>query len=428
MEALPPDSQAAVSKAHEFELSYRARPSVNLDPFYSAPDGTGNAPVGTLLKVEKETDTSLYTLPPNLSLSRFMYQSKTTNGTLVPVSAYVLWPYIAKPHSNGYPVVAWAHGTSGIHTECAPSNMQNLWHHFQAPYQLALNGYVVVATDYAGLGVGADANGRSILHEYLTAPAQANDVLYSVIAARRAFPEISEDFVILGSSQGGSAAWSCAEKLVGDPIPGHLGTITLSPVTRLLDLPPTESIVPLLVLLISPALMATNPGFDPSEVLNQTGVQSLRVYNDLEGCNTVLFNLPMTPQTLIEGWQNNTAIQKYQQIAQVGNRPISGPMLVATGGSDAIIFNPTVTSGVNETAKMFPQASLDYYLMPDVSHAPAMYSGWQMYNKWMSDLFAGVKPEPGLRTHNVQPVRPTSAQQIEADWYIQHSTAPWQRM
>lgn len=153
--------------AHNFELSYRAHPSVAKDPFYTAPQNATDVAPGTLLRVERETNTSFYTLAPNLSLSRFMYQSKTSNGTLVPVSAYVLWPYIAREYGDGFPVVVWTHGTSGTNDECAPSNIQNLWHHFQAPYQLALLGYVVVATDYAGLGVGADASGKFIVHEYL---------------------------------------------------------------------------------------------------------------------------------------------------------------------------------------------------------------------------------------------------------------------
>lgn len=427
MENFSPGVQTTLRDAHQFELSYRAHSSVTADTFYDVPAGTANASPGTLLKCEKETNTSLYTLAPNLSLSRFMYQSQTSNGTLVPVTGYILWPYIAKAHRNGYPVIAWAHGTSGVHAECAPSNIQNLWHHFQAPYQFALNGYVVVATDYAGLGVGADANGNYIPHEYITAPAQANDVLNSIPAARKAFPELSSDFVIVGSSEGGSAAWSCAEKLIDNPIPGHLGTVTLSPLTRLVDLPPTEPIVPLLLLMMMPALVANYPSFDPAQVLNKTGVQSLQAYNELSGCNTVLFNLPVTPDNLIQGWQNNPTIQKYQEIAEVGKKPISGPMLVATGGADPIISYPTVSSAVNETAKMFPQAQLDFYLLPDVSHAPAMYSGWQIYSPWIDRLFAGATVDLGLRNHSIHPIRPMSAQQIDANWYVQNLTAPWQQ-
>lgn len=73
--------------------------------------------------------------------------------------------------------MAWAHGTSGATANHAPSNYKNLWQHFSAPYQLALQGYVVVATNYAGLGVPTDASEACIMHEYLASPSQGSDVI-----------------------------------------------------------------------------------------------------------------------------------------------------------------------------------------------------------------------------------------------------------
>lgn len=125
-----PRSQQAVhdelTGAHNFQLSYKVSQSISDDPFYTAPANSSGAPAGTLLKVGRGANTSLYTLPPSPSLSRIMYQSKTSNDTLVPVSGFILWPYAARPHEGGIPVVAWAHGTSGIAPECAPSNIQSL--------------------------------------------------------------------------------------------------------------------------------------------------------------------------------------------------------------------------------------------------------------------------------------------------------------
>lgn len=100
-----------------------------------------------------------------------MYQSITSNGTFVPVSAFILWPYVPRPYHRRIPFVAWAHGTSGTAPECAPLNKQNLGCHFQGLYEITLQGYAVVATDYAGLGVEHDAVGKAIVHEYLMGPA-----------------------------------------------------------------------------------------------------------------------------------------------------------------------------------------------------------------------------------------------------------------
>ena len=411
--------------AHNFELSYRAHPSVAEDPFYTVPQNATDVAPGTLLRVERETNTSFYTLAPNLSLSRFMYQSKTSDGTLVPVSAYVLWPYIAREYGDGPPVVVWAHGTSGTNDECAPSNIQNLWHHFQAPYQLALLGYVVVATDYAGLGVGADASGKFIVHEYLNGLAQANDVAYSIPAAQKAFPELSKRFVVIGSSEGGLAAWGFAEKLVSEPMDGHLGTIALSPVTRVLNLPATEAVIPQLLLMIAPSLIANFPGFKPEQIFTPEGQQSLEAYVALKGCNTVLFNIQST-NILKDGWQNNTWVQEYQKVAVVGGKRISGAMLVIQGGVDPIVYPQSVTDAVNETLEADPSAKIEYHLLPNVSHAPAMYAGLQIYLDWIAARFSGQPVKPGFSRFDPQPVRPAAAQQLEANWFIQNETEPWQ--
>ncbi|KAI4106269.1 MAG: hypothetical protein L6R37_002251 [Teloschistes peruensis] len=109
-----------------FERSNLAHGSVDSDPFYHLPPNTSEAPAGSLLKLEINANTSAYTLPPNTALSRFLYQSKTLNGSLVPCSAYVLWPDTPRKEPDGFPIVGWAHGTSGGFGNCAPSQIRNL--------------------------------------------------------------------------------------------------------------------------------------------------------------------------------------------------------------------------------------------------------------------------------------------------------------
>lgn len=420
------DDRHNITNAHNFESSFRAHGSISADLFYRIPKNTANTSPGTLLKVEIETDTSCYTLPPNLALSRFIYQSKSSSGSLVPVSAYVLWPYMARPYKGGQPVVIWAHGTSGVSNECAPSNNRNLWHHFQLPYQLALSGYVVVATDYAGLGLGQDGNGRPIVHEYLTGPAQANDLFYSVPAARTAFPRISKDYVVIGSSQGGGAAWAFAEKLSYEPMTGHLGTVVLHPVLRLLSLPLDNPSIPLLLMLLAPSLIAKFPDFKPMEVFTLEGMQNIDVFRTLKGCSTVLFQLPSDSSILKPGWHENDTIQQYQKSAATGGKRFEGPLLVIQGGEDPIVPSNTTTEAVNETAKMFPSVSIEYHLLPGVTHASAMYAGQHLYMDWIAARFAGTPTEGGVHMCSAEPVRPTSAQQTEANWFIQIQTSPWQ--
>ena len=414
-----------VTDAHAFEQSYKAHPSVLDDPFYTVPQGTTNASAGTLLKLENSTDTSLYTLPPNLSLSRFIYQSKTSSGALVPVSAYILWPYAARPYHGGYPVVVWAHGTSGSAPECAPSNIQNLWHNFQAPYQLALYGFVVIATDYAGLGVASDAAGKPIVHEYIMSPAQANDLFYSIPAARQAFPELSQEFVVIGQSQGGGAAWAFAQKLATEPLTGHLGTVALCPATRLFDLPPEEPIIPLVLINLVPNLRATYPEFKPEDIFTSQGLQSLQTATELQGCSTVIYQL-IGPDSLKPGWQNNTSIQKFEQSSVNGGQEISGPMLIIQGGADPVVQTPNVEAAIKNTITKFPDSQIEYHLLPNVTHAPVQYAGLPIYIDWITSRFAGNRVDPGYHSSVATLARPASTQQPETNWFIQKQLQPYQ--
>jgi hypothetical protein len=304
---------SAIQAALDYEHSSWATGSVADDPFYSVPDSTATLPAGTLLKLEEDSNATVFTLPPNTAISRFMYQSKILDGSLVPVSAYILWPLSPKSQGDGYQVVAWAHGTIGVSAECAPSHFRNLWQHFLAPYQLALQGYVVVATDYAGLGAGTDPLGQAIIHEYLANPAAANDVIYSVQAAREAFPTLSREFVVMGHSQGGGAAWAAAQQQVIEPIPGYLGAIAVSPVTKILEDPdPAGSF---LGALMSPGIASFSPEFKTSDILEPECQKALDTLLEVQGCSAVaasLFTPPLLAGSLVKpNWTKNAFLQKY---------------------------------------------------------------------------------------------------------------------
>ena len=144
-----------------FELSSHAH--TPLDQFYNVQDNFSlSSKPGKLLRVEVYTNLTNYTVPSGLTMSHIMYTSKNLNGTIVPVNAFVLWPFAPFPYSVGlnghkddsskFPMIAWSHGTSGQFVNCAPSNYRSLQYHFMTSYTLPLNGFAVIRTDYAGLG------------------------------------------------------------------------------------------------------------------------------------------------------------------------------------------------------------------------------------------------------------------------------------
>ncbi|TVY93728.1 hypothetical protein LAWI1_G001868 [Lachnellula willkommii] len=413
---LPATTQAAL----DYERASYATGSVIEDPFYTTPEGTANATAGTLLKVEEDANATAFTIPPNTAISRFIYQSKNLNGTLVPVSAYVLWPFSPRSQADGYQVVAWAHGTIGFSTECAPSHFRNLWQHFLAPYQLALQGYVVVATDYAGLGVGKNSAGEAIIHEYLASPAAANDVIYSVQAAREAFPKLSKDFVVMGHSQGGGAAWATAQRQVIQPIPGYLGAVAVSPVTTILGDPdPSGSSIGVAM---SPGIASVFPEFKTTDIMEADGQQALDTLLEVQGCSAVATDLlipPLLTGTLIQpNWRENTFVQKYQALTANGGKEIAGPMLVVHGEADPLLDVNLTKSAVQETVSRFPSSQLDFHLLPNTSHVPALTGSQSIWMDWIAERFkrSPVLPYSGPITAVL--ARPASSYSPELNWFV----------
>lgn len=119
------DTAQAVQVSAGFERSNWATESVFTDPFYTLPENVSMAKPGDILKVEQVTNASFYTAPPNVAISRILFQTEDFNGTSIPASGYVLWPWMAHrlKKTSGIPTVVWAHGTSGAPAECAPSHV-----------------------------------------------------------------------------------------------------------------------------------------------------------------------------------------------------------------------------------------------------------------------------------------------------------------
>jgi secretory lipase len=170
-----------------------------VSPFYT---WSGDIPAtpGQMLRTEA--------LDPALGLTmageqrRILYTS--TNGmdgkTPVVVSGAYFVPK-GVPPAGGWPLVAWAHGTTGIADTCAPSWMRRSER--DAGYLNAWleQGFAIVATDYQGLGTPGP-------HPYLAVRPAAYSVLDSARAVLKGLPNVANRIVVIGQSQGGGAAFA----------------------------------------------------------------------------------------------------------------------------------------------------------------------------------------------------------------------------
>lgn len=141
----------------------------------------------------------------NLHAARVVYRSTSgDSGAPTVVSGSVFVPLGPAP-SGGWPVIAFAHGTTGINEPCGPSLSASLLGNAPAVSSIVDGGYAVAFPDYQGLG----ADG---IHPYPDARTAGYNVIDSVRALRHVFPDISDRWAAVGGSQGGGAVWAADEE------------------------------------------------------------------------------------------------------------------------------------------------------------------------------------------------------------------------
>ena len=78
-----------------------------------------------------------------------LYRSTTPDGKPIAVSGVIIIP-AGTPPPNGWPIVAWAHPTTGMVPRCAPSLAMFIFQQIAGSRQLLERGYAIAATDYPG--------------------------------------------------------------------------------------------------------------------------------------------------------------------------------------------------------------------------------------------------------------------------------------
>jgi len=147
-------------------------------------------------------------LAPELSVAgagpayRILYSTTDQHDAPAVSTAAVFVPRTPAP-PGGYPVIAWAHGTVGLGDDCTPSALPRIPRDDEYLSHWLNEGYVIVASDYAGLGTPG-------LMSYLNSVTTAHGVIDSVIAAHRMDIALSPKWAIVGQSQGGGAAVASA--------------------------------------------------------------------------------------------------------------------------------------------------------------------------------------------------------------------------
>ena len=327
--------------------------------------------------------------PPGALAWRILYHSRTIHDEDVAVSGLVVAPDEA-PQAGGFPVIAYAHGTTGLADPCAPSKAALPLADGDAAGELPLpplweDGYVVVATDYEGLGTP----GR---HPYIVGGSEGRGVLDSIRAVR-AFPEAGagNGAVVVGISQGGHAALFTGE--LADtyaPDAGLLGVVALAPGAELAQaamlLLADESVVGFAVA-IGAGFEAAYPDIRLDDILTPKALAAIDVVDT--GCiDDILATYagPVDETLRLEGLMQPPWPALLDENTP-GRARTSVPIFVGQGDADALVV-PELTDAL--VARLCAIGDdVTYRRYPGASHGGVVESAREDVLDWVEDRLAG---------------------------------------
>jgi hypothetical protein len=367
---LPSQSIAQTQKAPQRS---RVR-TLRLTDFYDVPQPLPPGKPGDLIRSESFDD---YDLPLSVNVVRILYHSRSATGEDVASSGVVLFPADKKPPAGGWPVIAWAHGSTGVARTCAPSLRRNLLH---GPFlSMYVNlGYAIVASDYTGLGT-------RFRNAFSDAPSNATDVIASIPAARAAVPQLASRWIVMGAAEGGVTALAVAERESGNHESSFLGALAISNLVStseaLQDSAYRTSTIKFVSLIFGTKTVF--PDFKISDVLTSKGLELYSAVeqscSDLGAVSEISAGDAMKP-----GSDQNKVVREYLDRSTLARTRANAPILVISGAQSVANSTSQIISRMCKTGdvvqwQQYPELDLGELLGDSVRDQIA----------WIESRFAG---------------------------------------
>jgi pimeloyl-ACP methyl ester carboxylesterase len=363
--------------------------------FYTPPRPLPPASPGTLISSTKVT--GVLGVPAGATVWRMLFHSTTIYGADEAESGYVIAPSRLAP-AGGYPIIAWAHGTSGFAAQCAPSLFTDAGGGF-GPYLIpALDrylsaGYVIAAADYQGLGV---ADG---VHPYLLGASEGMAVLDATRAARQLTGlRTSGTVIIYGHSQGGQAALFAAQMAPSYAPELHvIGVVAAAPATGLSTLmaviatPLGAQFMPYSI----PAAYSWSQTYDDLPITDIFSAAGARFASTevTRGCSdqvaeAIAAHHLQPVQVFLQSAENNPVVVAHARANDPGNVRTLFPMLVVQGTADRTVPPPLTDSFV--TTKACPIGdTVEYLHVTGATHDTVVFEAAPTIVAWMDARLAG---------------------------------------
>ena len=369
-----------------------------LPTFYDVPNDEVPGTPGSIIKYESVD------APDGAIAWRVVYRSQKASGDSVAVSGLIIAPKSAKQGDN-LPVVSWAHGTVGAARYCAPSNVPNPVSDFvgfpsfesTVPNDYGIPGlsafikagYIVVASDYQGLGAGEK-------HEYAVGLSQARNALDIVRAARELTPA-GNKVALLGWSQGGLAVVTAGEN------DSYADELEIVGVAALAPANPKSFLIPDIakqstggprigrIILLYTAYTWAYPDLHLYDVFTDTGkkaaeaaarqcMQQLSITGDTAGGDSVLFK----ENKNLDAW-----VDRFIENA-IGQHDSKIPVLVMQGTADSII--PPASTDLYVTDACERHTPIFYIKYSAKDHRTLLPAAEADFTAWIAARFADDLP------------------------------------
>jgi alpha-beta hydrolase superfamily lysophospholipase len=366
-----------------FTATATARARVKSTDFYAPPSPLPKQPPGTIIR------TAPIDAPAGAKSWRVLYHSRAVDGRDIAVSGVVVAPTGTAP-KGGRTVVTWAHGTTGLADQCAPSKSATAATQIPLVDDLIKDGYVVVATDYEGLGTPG-------VHPYLVGQSEGRSVLDAARAAKAlAATDAGDQVLVAGHSQGGQAALFAGELAHSYAPQLHvLGVAAAAPAADV------EQILPLagsisggggyLAMGIQ-GFHAAYPDADPASVLTPDALAKSDVATtSCAGAVMSAFKGLTEPLVLANDPLQIAALQQLLHENSAGNEPAGAPLLIVQGSADTTI--PHVLTDAFAKKACAEGDTVDYRVYAGATHGSVIVAAANDIVSWLDDRTAG-KPVP----------------------------------
>jgi len=359
-------------------------------PFYADTPLAADTEPGTLLRIEPISDA-----PDGVIAYRILYASLGMEERPVAVSGLVVAPLEAAK-SGGRPVISWAHFTTGINDPCAPSRSVKGVHVIDGIEASLKNGYIVVATDYIGLGTPGP-------HPYMVGSVTGRSILDAIRAAR-SIPDIDADnrTFLWGHSQGGHGVLYAAEIAPRyAPDIDIVGVAAASPPTDLKKVVHNNVGSFFGNILVSYATKSWSEVYDismqntliPHAIPVVSNVAELCIQHLKDRFYTVFDAVELQEGMLTEHALDSSTWNALLERNSIGKLPIVYPIYLAQGSEDALVDPRQTLEFARKVCGEGTDVTFD--LVVGAGHNEAAHRSEASVIAWMNALRDAAQPPAG---------------------------------